>query len=91
MIDEALAAKHRRQSKGRMGFTTVIFFLIFSLYSAQLIRIQAVEADELAQRGLDKRLREVVVPAIRGSITDVNGVSLAATVPAFNELLINCE
>lgn len=84
MIDEALAAKHRRQSKGRMGFTTVIFFLIFSLYSAQLIRIQAVEADELAQRGLDKRLREVVVPAIRGSITDVNGVSLAATVPAFN-------
>ena len=84
MIDEMLAAKHRRQSKGRMGFTTVIFFLIFSLYSAQLIRIQAVEADELAQRGLDKRLREVVVPAIRGSITDVNGVSLAATVPAFN-------
>ena len=84
MIDEVLAAKHRRQSKGRMGFTTVVFFLIFSLYSAQLIRIQAVEADELAQRGLDKRLREVVVPAIRGSITDVNGVSLAATVPAFN-------
>ena len=84
MIDEVLAAKHRRQSKGRMGFTTVVFFLIFSLYSAQLIRIQAVEADELSQRGLDKRLREVVVPAIRGSITDVNGVSLAATVPAFN-------
>ncbi len=84
MIDEVLAAKHRRQSKGRMGFTTVVFFLIFSLYSAQLIRIQAVEADEIAQRGLEKRLREVVVPAIRGTITDVNGVALATTVPAFN-------
>lgn len=84
MSEDALTSKRRRQSKGRMGFTTIVFFLIFALYSGQLVRIQGVQAEELAERGLEKRLREVVVPAMRGTITDVNGVALATTVPAFN-------
>lgn len=84
MTDQLALAKHRKQSKGRMVFTALLFFAIFVTYTSQLVKIQAVEAGELAQQGLEKRLREVVVPAMRGSITDVNGVALATTVPAFN-------
>ena len=84
MSEDLQYRRHKSQSKGRMGFTTVLFFLVFSLYTSQLVRIQAVEAEELAQRGLEKRLREVVVPAMRGAITDSNGIALASTVPAYD-------
>ena len=59
-------------------------FAVFVLYASQLVKIQAVQADELAQTGFAKRQREVTVPAMRGAITDVNGIALATTVPAFN-------
>lgn len=73
-----------RRSKRRMGFATLCLMMVFAIYAGQLVKIQAVEAGELAQTGFAKRQREVVVPAMRGSITDVNGIAMAATVPAFN-------
>lgn len=75
---------HQKQSRRRLGLATLALFAVFVLYASQLVKIQAVEADELAQTGFAKRQREVTVPAMRGAITDVNGIALATTVPAFN-------
>ena len=75
---------HQKQSRRRLGLATLALFAVFVLYASQLVKIQAVQADELAQTGFAKRQREVTVPAMRGAITDVNGIALATTVPAFN-------
>lgn len=75
---------HQKQSRRRLGLATLALFAVFVLYASQLVKIQAVEADELAQTGFAKRQREATVPAMRGAITDVNGIALATTVPAFN-------
>jgi cell division protein FtsI (penicillin-binding protein 3) len=83
-MTDQLLVKHHKQTQRRLGFTTLLFFMVFVIYAAQLVKIQAVEAEELAQTGFSKRQREVSVPAMRGAITDVNGVALATTVPAFN-------
>ena len=78
------SGKFRKKSVGRLTFVAFIVFGVFLIYAIQLFKIQAVDASELAQEGFEARIREVVVPAMRGSITDVNGIALATTVPAFN-------
>lgn len=78
------SGKFRKKSVGRLTFAAFIVFGVFLIYAIQLFKIQAVDASELAQEGFEARIREVVVPAMRGSITDVNGIALATTVPAFN-------
>lgn len=84
MSSHDLFLLHQKQSRRRLGIATLALFAVFVLYASQLVKIQAVQADELAQTGFAKRQREVTVPAMRGAITDVNGIALATTVPAFN-------
>jgi cell division protein FtsI (penicillin-binding protein 3) len=84
MSSNDLFLMHQKQSRRRLGLATLALFAVFVLYASQLVKIQAVQADELAQTGFAKRQREVTVPAMRGAITDVNGIALATTVPAFN-------
>lgn len=84
MSSNDLFLLHQKQSRRRLGIATLALFAVFVLYASQLVKIQAVQADELAQTGFAKRQREVTVPAMRGAITDVNGIALATTVPAFN-------
>ena len=84
MSSNDLFLLHQKQSRRRLCIATLALFAVFVLYASQLVKIQAVQADELAQTGFAKRQREVTVPAMRGAITDVNGIALATTVPAFN-------
>ncbi|MBK5250852.1 MAG: hypothetical protein JJE50_15705, partial [Actinomycetales bacterium] len=47
---------------------------VFSLFSAQLLRLQALDASPVASAALKSRLYVSAVPAMRGDITDANGV-----------------
>jgi len=60
--------------------------LLFTLtiVAARVIDLQAIQGPALAAAGDKARLRTVVLPAVRGEITDVNGVPLATTVAAKN-------
>lgn len=58
--------------------------LIFMIFAARLIDLQAVKGNELASAALDQRLRTVELPAERGSILDSSGAPLAITVNAKN-------
>ncbi|MDO5628833.1 MAG: penicillin-binding protein 2 [Mobilicoccus sp.] len=53
---------------------------MFTLFAAQLVRLQAIDASTIAEEGLDVRSRPTVLAAQRGAILDHNGVELAASV-----------
>ena len=53
---------------------------IFTIFAAQLVRVQAFDAASVQQAALDKRLQTVIVPAVRGRILDSKGQVLAASV-----------
>ncbi|MGB7425628.1 MAG: penicillin-binding protein 2, partial [Ornithinimicrobium sp.] len=51
--------------------------MVFSLFAAQLVRLQGLDAASVSAAAVDDRLREVTIPAPRGAITDVHGTPLA--------------
>ncbi|HEX8496579.1 MAG TPA: penicillin-binding protein 2, partial [Actinomycetales bacterium] len=54
--------------------------VVLSLFAAQLLRLQALDASTVAQQALGTRLTTVTVPALRGAILDSDGAVLAASV-----------
>ncbi|SOC51953.1 peptidoglycan D,D-transpeptidase FtsI family protein [Ornithinimicrobium cerasi] len=52
-------------------------FLVLSLFAAQLVRLQGLDAASVSAAALDGRLAVRSIPAERGTITDVNGEPLA--------------
>ena len=57
---------------------------MLSLFGARLLQLQGFDAPTYAAAAEQGRLRTVVLPAVRGSIIDRNGVALATTVEAVN-------
>lgn len=51
--------------------------IVFSLFAAQLLRLQAIDAKSMAEAALGQRLQKETIPALRGTITDSRGVVLA--------------
>jgi cell division protein FtsI (penicillin-binding protein 3) len=58
----------------------VCVLMIFSLFAAQLVRLQGLDAATVSAAAIDDRLRQVIIPADRGTITDVNDQRLALDV-----------
>jgi cell division protein FtsI (penicillin-binding protein 3) len=63
-------------------FIAILF--VFSLFGAQLVRIQALDASTMAEQALGSRLHKSVVPALRGDIVDSKGVILAASIERYD-------
>ncbi len=51
--------------------------MVFSLFAAQLVRLQGLDAASVSAAAVDDRLNEVTIAAPRGSITDVSGQPIA--------------
>lgn len=68
----------------RLRATVAVLALVLSLFGARLLQLQGLDAPTYAAAAEQGRLRTVVLPAVRGSITDRNGVALATTVDAVN-------
>lgn len=62
----------------------VVSLIVFSIFAAQLLRIQGLDAKGVSAKALDSRLHATVMPARRGSIVDSNGVVLASSVDRYN-------
>lgn len=62
----------------------VATLIVFSLFTAQLLRIQGLDAKAVSEKALKSRLRTTPLPALRGSIVDSNGVVLASSVDRVN-------
>ena len=57
------------------------FLLAVVAIEARLAWLQLVQGDYLTEEGLQRQLREVVIPAHRGLITDRFGEPLAVSTP----------
>ena len=55
-------------------------FVVLSLFAAQLVRLQGLDAASVSAAALDGRLQSMTLPAARGTITDVDGQPLAISV-----------
>jgi cell division protein FtsI (penicillin-binding protein 3) len=58
--------------------------MVLSLFAGRLVQLQGLDATTYASEAEAGRLRSAVLPAVRGTITDRNGVALATTVAAVN-------
>ena len=61
----------------RMRFMLFGILIVFSLFGAQLVKLQGLDAASVSAAAFDRRLDEVTIPAQRGTIYDANGVALA--------------
>lgn len=64
----------------RMRFMLFGVLIVFSLFAAQLVKLQGLDAESVSAAAVDRRLHEVTIPASRGTIYDAKGVALAESV-----------
>ena len=72
------------ESTRRVRVLLLVALFIFTLFGAQLLRLQALDSGSEAHAALESRLSSVVVPAERGDITDATGVVLATSIALRN-------
>ncbi len=70
-----IAHPHRR-----VWLLMVGTLMVFSLFAAQLARLQGLDAASVSAAAIDDRLKNVTISAPRGTITDVNGQPMALDV-----------
>jgi len=58
--------------------------ILVTIVAGRVVDLQVIQGPTLAAAAEKSRMREVVIPAVRGDITDANGVPLATTVAARN-------
>jgi len=58
---------------------TVATIFVFSIFAAQLLRIQGFDSSAVAAQALEQRTEKVTIPALRGKIASSDGVVLASS------------
>lgn len=75
-------------SRRRLTLLNRFLLIMFLVYAGRLVHIQIIQGSELAAKSQSNRLQNVILPAIRGNINDINGVPIATTVIAKN---VTCD
>ena len=71
-------------AKSRIGILVTVIFGVLILFACQLVRVQVIQASAYQEKAAYEMKSTRVIPAPRGEITDVNGVSFARSVSAIN-------
>ena len=71
-------------AKSRIRILVLVFIVVLSLFTIQLVRVQIIEAANYKIRALDEMETTRLVQAPRGEITDINGVAFARSVSAIS-------
>lgn len=66
----------------RLRFTLIGFLVFMSFFAVRLVDVQVVQGTRYAKQAESSRLITQTLPALRGSVTDVNGVVLASSMKA---------
>ncbi|MFM8869935.1 MAG: penicillin-binding protein 2 [Candidatus Nanopelagicus sp.] len=61
-------------------FQTLVFSLMFALFG-RLFYLQILENDRYQDAAISIQSRDVVTPAVRGAITDINGIPMVVDLP----------
>ncbi|EAP98625.1 putative cell division protein FtsI/penicillin-binding protein [Janibacter sp. HTCC2649] len=73
------ATKPPGNPRRRMRGLTVATIFVFSIFAAQLLRIQGFDSSAVAAEALEQRTEKVTIPALRGKISSSDGVVLASS------------
>jgi cell division protein FtsI (penicillin-binding protein 3) len=73
-----------RLAKSRIGILVTVIFGVLILFACQLVRVQVIQAGAYQEKAAYEMKSTRIIPAPRGEITDVNGVSFARSVSAIN-------
>jgi cell division protein FtsI (penicillin-binding protein 3) len=65
-----------RNSDRRLIWTSLAFVFILTVLGARVFELQVIQGPKNAQKALNTRINTSVLPALRGNITDANGVVL---------------
>lgn len=71
-------------AKARIGILVTVIFGVLILFAFQLVRVQVIQAGAYQEKAAYEMKSTRIIPAPRGEITDVNGVSFARSVSAIN-------
>ena len=61
-------------------FQTLVFSLMFALFG-RLFYLQVLASDKYQDAAISIQSRDVVTPAVRGAITDINGTPMVVDLP----------
>ena len=70
--------------KKRFSALSLFFLAVMTIYAVRLIDLQIIQGPSHARAAYNQRVQTFIVPAQRGEITDMNGVTLATTVHTVN-------
>lgn len=62
----------------------LVSLIVMSVFAARLVQVQGVQSSQYAARAARELRSSATLPAVRGEITDVNGVVLARSVDSIN-------
>jgi cell division protein FtsI (penicillin-binding protein 3) len=74
----------KRDLRPRIRGLFFLSLIVMSVFAARLVQVQGVQSAQYAARASRELLNSAKLPAVRGEITDVNGVVLARSVDAIN-------
>jgi cell division protein FtsI (penicillin-binding protein 3) len=69
-------------SKSRIKVLILFAVFLFALLAAQLVRVQVIQAAEYQSKASNEMQLTRTIPAPRGDITDINGITFARSVSA---------
>jgi cell division protein FtsI (penicillin-binding protein 3) len=67
----------------RLGLTLLAVAFVLTLFAGRLVQIQGMESGHYKQLAARERLKPILLPAMRGTITGANGQVLAMTVETY--------
>ncbi|MFG2000091.1 peptidoglycan D,D-transpeptidase FtsI family protein [Spirillospora sp. NPDC048911] len=73
---------HRRDPMKRLNVGLLVVAFVLSLFAGRLVQLQTIESGKYTELAMEQRLQDIVLPAVRGDITDAQGNPLAMTVEA---------
>jgi cell division protein FtsI (penicillin-binding protein 3) len=71
-------------AKSRIKILIVSILALFALLACQLFRVQVIEASSYQAKAANEMESTRVIPAPRGAITDINGVTFARSVSSIS-------
>jgi cell division protein FtsI (penicillin-binding protein 3) len=69
-------------SKSRIAILFTVILGVLTIFAAQLVRVQVIQASEYQLKATTEMQSTRVIQAPRGEITDVNGIAFARSVSA---------